>query len=142
MVLTLQEVLNQRDDNVFKAASLFAGGIGSMHDTCGALLGSCMMISLKYGRSPGEVGKSDDIGNKDKYVNALIQVGKFYKWFEREFGSTRCCDIRARLLGVFYDSKVPWQQELAEEAGLRDKCSVLLSKTAARAAEILWDDNE
>jgi hypothetical protein len=34
---------------------------------------------------------------------------------------------------------VPWQQELAIEAGVYDKCDILIKKTAARAAELIWD---
>ena len=43
------------DDAIFKAASGFGGGVGMLGDTCGALVGAGMMLSLKYGRSRDEL---------------------------------------------------------------------------------------
>ena len=125
-----------RDDNVFKAASGFAGGIAQMNDTCGALLGATMMLSLKYGRSRQEI---EDV---EKIEGSSIPIAKFYKWFEKEFGSTTCRDIRTRVAGVYYDIKIPWQKELADEAGISQYCAELVGKTAARTAEMLWDAME
>jgi len=104
-----------------------------MHDTCGALLGASMMLGLKYGRSRQEI---DDL---EKLGNSYLTVAKLYKWFEKEFGSATCRDIRTKFAGVYYDSKILWQAELAKEAGLPERCAELTGKTAARAAEMLWD---
>ncbi len=123
-----------RDDNVFKAASGLSGGIGAMHDACGALLGASIMLGLKYGRSRQEI---DDV---EKLQSSYLPVAKLYKWFEKEFGSATCHKIRTRFAGgVYYDTNIPWQAELAEEAGLPKKCAELTSKTAAKTAEMLWD---
>ena len=104
-----------------------------MNDTCGALLGATMMLSLKYGRSRQEI---EDV---EKIEGSSIPIAKFYKWFEKEFGSTTCRDIRTREAGVYYDIKIPWQKELADEAGISQYCAELVGKTAARTAEMLWD---
>lgn len=105
-----------------------------MHDTCGSLLGACMMVSLKYGRGREE---NDDAEQAER---PHIPVGKIYKWFEKEFGTVKCRDISTNHAGgVFYDTSVPWQRELAIEAGMYEKCNELIRKTAARTAEILWD---
>ncbi len=105
-----------------------------MHDTCGALLGSSLMLGLKYGRG------REEMDNLDKLISSLTPVGKLYKWFEKEFGSATCHDIRTKFGGgVYYDTDVPWQAELAMEAGVGEKCGELTAKTAARAAEMLWD---
>ncbi len=133
VILALQEVFDMRDDNVFKAASGLSGGIGQMHDTCGALTGASLMLSMKYGRS------REEIGVPGKMVESLLPVGKLYKWFEKEFSSVKCRDIRARTLGVYYDTKIPWQRDLAMEAGLSNVCSDLAGKVAAKTAEMLWD---
>jgi C_GCAxxG_C_C family probable redox protein len=136
-VLALQDVFDMRDDNVFKAASGFAGGIGGMHDTCGALIGACMMLGLHYGRG------LDEIDNMEKYDSQRLLIGKLYKWFEKEFGSAQCHEICTRFAGgVFYDIGVPWQRELAMEAGQMEKCAELTGKTAAKIAEMLWDAME
>jgi len=122
-----------RDDNVLKAASGLSGGIGQMRDACGALLGASMMLSLKYGRT------REEISDLEKLKSSYIPVGKLYKWFEKEFGSATCREIRTKMAGVYYDTNVPWQAELAEEAGLPEKCAELTGKTAAKTAEMLWE---
>jgi len=122
-----------RDDNVFKAASGLAGGIGRMSNACGALLGASMMLGLKYGR------EREEIDNFEKLESSLLPVSKLYEWFEKEFGSAVCREIRIELFGVDYDLKIPRQRELAYEAGLAEKCGELVGKTAARTAEMLWD---
>jgi C_GCAxxG_C_C family probable redox protein len=133
LILALQDVFDMSDDNVFKAASGLGGGVGLMHDTCGALLGASMMLSLKYGR------ERQEIDNFEKLNNSALPVGKLYKWFEKEFGSATCREIRTKFFDVYYDLKVPWQFELAEEAGQFEKCAELVGKTAAKTAEMLWD---
>jgi hypothetical protein len=107
-----------RDDGVFKAASGLGGGIGQMNDVCGSLLGACIMLNMKYRRSREEI---ED--------------------YEKAKSSYR--GVRTRMAGgVFYDTKIPWQKEMADEAGLPAMCAELVAKTAARTAEMLWDGAE
>jgi C_GCAxxG_C_C family probable redox protein len=122
-----------RDDNLFKAASGLAGGVGGMQDICGSLLGASMMLSLKYGRG------REEIDNFEKLISSGVPVGKLYKWFEKEFGSATCREVRIRFAGgVYYDRNVPWQAELDRESGSFEKCVELTGKVAAKAAEMLW----
>ena len=108
-----------------------------MGDICGSLLGAGMMLGLIHGRERAE------IGNLEKLRNSVVPVGKLYKWFEKEFGSATCHDVRTRFGGgAYYDFQIPWQSELAEAAGIPEKCADLTGKTAARTAEMLWDDKE
>ena len=133
-MLALQDVFDMRDDSVFKAASGLHGGIGFMHDTCGVLIGAGMMLGVKYGRSREETNRMEEIERPD------IPVGKIYKWFEREFGTVKCREISTKHSGgIFYDTSVPWQQELAMEAGMYDKCDELIRKAVTKTAEMLWD---
>ena len=105
-----------------------------MHDTCGVLIGAGMMLGVKHGLSREETNTIEEIGRPD------IPVGRMYKWFEREYGSVKCYDISTKNAGgVFYDTSVKWQQELAIEAGMYDNCDELIRRGTARAAEILWD---
>jgi hypothetical protein len=106
-----------------------------MHDVCGSLLGASLMLSLKYGRGRGE------IDNLERLISSGEAVGKLYKWFEKEFGSATCREIRTRFAGgVYYDRNVPWQAELDNESGSFEKCVELTGKVAAKAAEMLWSD--
>ena len=123
-----------RDDNIFKAASGLAGGVGLMGNVCGSLLGASMMLGMKYGR------EREEIGNFEKLKSSNVPVGKLYKWFEKEFGSAICHNIRTRFGGgAHYNFEIDWQRELAIAEGIFEKCSDLCSRTAAKAAEMLWD---
>ena len=126
-----------KNDEIFKAASGFGGGMGMQGDTCGALVGAGMMLSLKYGR------ERDDIKNMDALRESGVPVAELYKWFQTEFGSVKCRDIRTKFGGgTFYDLTVPGQFELAEKAGIFKKCSDLVGKAAAKAAEMIWETIE
>ena len=126
-----------KNDDIFKAASGFGGGMGMQSDTCGALVGAAMMLSLKYGRG------REEIENMEALRESGVPVAKLYKWFQTEFGSATCRDIRTKFGGgAFYDFSVPWQRELAEKAKVFQQCSDLVGKAAAKTAEMLWDANE
>jgi hypothetical protein len=133
-MLALQDALDMRDDNLFKAVGALHGGIAIMHDTCGSLISAILILGLKYGRG------REEINNLEKTERTVIQAGKLYKWFEKELGTVKCCEICTRFAGgVFYDQKVPWQVELAREAGMFPKCDDLTGKVAAKTIELLWD---
>lgn len=122
------------NDDIFKAASGFGGGMGMLGDTCGALVGAGMMLSLKYGRG------RDEIKSLEKLKESGVPVARLYKWFQTEFGSATCHDIRTRFGGgAYYDFSIPWQRELAEKAEVFKQCSDLVGKAAAKTAEMLWD---
>jgi hypothetical protein len=105
-----------------------------MGDACGSLLGASLMFGQATGRS------INDFSNKDKAMPSSTLAGQLYKWYEKEFGSPTCHDIRKKFGGgAFYDWAVPWQAELAKQAGVHEKCVELVGKTAARAAEMLWE---
>jgi len=136
-VLALQDTLGIEDDNLVKAASAMSGGIGGMTDTCGALLGAAIMLGAVSGNG------RDDVGNMEKSMEIRTQAGKLYKWFEKEYGATTCLNIRKIFGGgVFYEWHVPWQAELAKEAGVMEKCSDMVEKTTAKAAEMIYDATE
>jgi C_GCAxxG_C_C family probable redox protein len=132
VILALQDVFDLRDDGVFKAASGVSGGLGQMHDTCGALLGASLVLGQIYGRG------RDELENTDKLMDSMLPVGMLYKWFEKEYGGVKCREVRAKTLGVYWDTKIPWQREEALKAGLYDVCSHLAGNVARKAAEMLW----
>ena len=49
-ILAIMDALGNRNEDLFKAAFGFAGGVGNMSKMCGALAAGTMMISLEYGR--------------------------------------------------------------------------------------------
>ena len=123
-----------KNDDIFRSASGFGGGMGMMADTCGALVGASMMLGLKFGR------KRDELENIEALDKSGVPVARLYKWFQNELGSVKCRDIRTRFGGgTFHDLTIPGQFELAEKAGIFKSCSELVGKAAARTAEMLWD---
>ena len=133
-MLAVQDALDMRDDKVFKSASGLSGGVGLMGNVCGAILGAGMMLGTYYGR------ERDELDNFEKLTNSNQMVGKLYKWFEKEFGSTTCRELRIGFSGgIHYELEIPWQFELAEKDGQFEKCADLIGRTAARTSEIMWD---
>ena len=65
------------DDNAFRLASGFGGGIGHARNICGALVGCTMVISTLIGRNTPE----------EKPLKEIYPVTKeFHDRFEKEFG--------------------------------------------------------
>ena len=105
-----------------------------MEDTCGALLGASMMLGMKYGRG------REEVEDQAKLTSSAMPVGKLYKWFEKEFGSVTCRDLKTKFGGgVYYDTKVRWQADLYKAAGIPDKCVDLTAKTAAKTVEMICE---
>jgi len=133
-LLALQDTFDIKDDSVFKAAGAMTGGIGGMQDACGSLLGASLMFGLVMGRGISEYA------NKEKLGESMMATAQLYKWFEKEFGSPTCKDIRTKFGGgVYYDYRIPWQAELAKTACVHEQCVEMVGKAASRAAEMLWD---
>jgi C_GCAxxG_C_C family probable redox protein len=60
-LLAIQEVFGLTNDDVLKAATGFAGGIGRTGSVCGALSGGVMALGLLYGRDGETSIICDDI---------------------------------------------------------------------------------
>lgn len=137
-LLPVLEAFGLENEMVFKAASGLAGGIADMRSACGALTGGVMALSLKYGRERADMERPDEIA-QEKLESGIGPMGKYYKWFEREFGSVICSEVRKKLQGVDLSFSVPWQKELAEELGITERCNEVVGKAARRVAELMLD---
>ena len=123
-----------RDDSVFKAAGALTGGIGGMQDAYGSLLGASLMFGEACGRS------INDFASREKLGESMTLTAQLYKWFEKEYGSATCKDIRTKFGGgVYYDMRIPWQAELAKAARVHEQCGEMAGRTAGKAAEMLRD---
>ena len=117
-------------DLIPRIATGFCSGLSRTCGTCGALTGGVLGINLAFGRDTAE----------ESVERNYAAVHRFVRQFEREFGSVNCRDVTTKFAGgVYYDINVPWQKELLEESGVFKKCSGLVGRTAARAAEMLWE---
>jgi C_GCAxxG_C_C family probable redox protein len=131
------EALGIENDDVFKAATGLADGVGLTGDGhCGALSGGVMAISYLFGRE----GK--DSGDMMKQVPALILSKKLHDQFIEKYGTCRCADIQARFVGRFFNLYDPKEMEAAYKAGMVDKCSTLVGEVAGMATKIILKKRE
>jgi C_GCAxxG_C_C family probable redox protein len=134
----IQKAYGLKDDNLAKASTGLAGGIGGVQSVCGALTGAALALGLKYGRDIIFLDGPSEIAVKTQEAS-IEQVARLAKWFEREFGSIICKELRQDHLGTDLKRDVPWQNELAEQLGMRKRCSEIAAMTARRALVMLDD---
>ncbi len=138
-LLAIMEAFDLKNETVFKSASGLSAGIGRMRSACGALLGGTLALGLKYGREISDLDKSPQEA-MTKELASFEPVGRLYKWFEHEFGSALCRDIRKSFIGVDLDFRIPWEKEMGEKLGLHKRCCEISRKTARRVAELMMAD--
>jgi C_GCAxxG_C_C family probable redox protein len=131
------EALGIENDDVFRAATGFADGVGLTGDGhCGALSGGVMAISYLFGRERKEF---DDMM---KQVPALILSKKLHDQLIEKYGTCRCADIQTKFVGRFFNLYDPKEMEAAYKAGLMDKCSTLVGEVARMATKIILEKRE
>jgi C_GCAxxG_C_C family probable redox protein len=133
-ILAIMDALGSRDAQVFRACFGFAGGIGSLSETCGALAAGVMMISLKHGR------KLEDLETQTEAEKraCMRMVRDLYGRYQRAYGSTRCADVHMKLFGRRFDQ---WNEaefaEFLRLGGHVDKCTAVVGQVARWTVEIL-----
>jgi len=139
-LLAIQEVCGMRDDVMAKASIGLAGGVGGLRSACGALTGAALALGMKYGRDVSTLEGPAEEAIEIEYA-ALEPVARLAKWFEREYGSIICRDIRKAYMGTDLNREIPWQKEWMTELGIHEYCSKIVAKTARRAAAMLENPN-
>ena len=90
---------------------------------CGAMVGSVMVIGMRFGRTVPE--------DKKTAAKVYEKVRNFVDHFEKEFGSTVCLT----LTGCHFDD--PAESEKWKAAGGIKKCSDIVEKSARMLYEIV-----
>jgi C_GCAxxG_C_C family probable redox protein len=137
-LVAVQDMSGLKDDLLAKASSGFGGGIGGTQSVCGALTGAALALGMKYGRDASYLVGPSDVAIK-KQGEVIEQVARLAKWFEREFGSTVCADLRKGHMGTDLSMGVPWQNEWANQLGMRTRCTEFVAKTVQRTLLMLDD---
>jgi len=126
-----KKVMGAISDDVFKASTGLAGGVGLTGNTCGALLGGVMVLSNSEGREykdfPDPEGKRFD---SFKLAKRLVER------FEAEYGNPKCQHIQTRIMGRYYDIWTEREEFLAA-GGHDDKCPSVCANAAKWTFEIL-----
>jgi C_GCAxxG_C_C family probable redox protein len=119
-------------DDVFKAASGLADGIGLTGDgSCGSLTGCAMVIGLLFGRA------REDHRDVMKPMQSYLLCKELHDDLVREYGSCRCHDIQQKIVGRTFNLLDPKEFEEAMKAGMLEHCARVVGRTARRAAELI-----
>jgi C_GCAxxG_C_C family probable redox protein len=130
----LEEHLELRDGSALKAATPLAGGIAMMGETCGALLGALIAIGLATA--------SDHLDNEAAFMTAMASGYRFYRQFEKEFGSAVCRDIQKERFGRSFNFADAEQYQAFQEAGGYEECPKVAAKAARLAGEFILELGE
>lgn len=132
IVAGLFDALGIEDENVFKAASGLADGIGLTGDgSCGALTGGCMVISLVFGR------ERKDHQDMMKPIKSYLMCKELHGDFIERYGSCRCYDIQEKLMSRTYNMYDPEELKEAFKSGMIEHCSGVIGHAAQKAAEMI-----
>jgi mannitol-1-phosphate 5-dehydrogenase len=130
----ITDTLDIFDEGAFNAATGLSGGLGLVGDsTCGALLGGVLALGLVFPRQRENFCG----GRENKYINFDL-TQQLIERYRAHFGSLRCHDIHARILGRPFDLTSKAEREAFEEAGAHnDKCTTTVALAARWTLEVL-----
>jgi len=131
------EALGIGNDDVFKAASGLADGLGLSGDgTCGALVGGAMVISYLFGR------ERKDFEDMFKPMTSYLLAKKLHDQFVEKYGTCRCYDLQESLMGRTFNLLDRKEFEEAIEFGMMKYCSKVVGTAAKLATMIILDEWE
>ena len=138
VIAALQDTLDARNDDIFKAATGLAGGTGLAGDSgCGAYTGAILVLSSLLGRERNNFSDPEGIRFKTHQLTR-----KFQEKFIQEYGSVVCRDIQNKILGRYYYLPDPQEYEKFHNAGAHDvHCPEVVGKAARWMTEIILEEN-
>ncbi|MEM3726492.1 MAG: C-GCAxxG-C-C family protein [Candidatus Bathyarchaeia archaeon] len=131
------EALGIKNDDVFKAASGLADGLGlTGNGTCGALMGGAMAISYLFGR------ERKDFEDMLKPMKSYLLARKLHDQFVEKYGTCRCSELQKSLMGRTFNLLDRKEFNEAIEFGMVDYCSKVVGTAAGMATIIILDEWE
>ena len=131
------EALGIENDDVFKAASGLADGLGLTGDgTCGALVGGAMVISYLFGR------ERKDFKDMLKPIKSYLLVKKLHDQFVEKYGTCRCSELQKSLMSRTFNLLDRKEFKEAVEFGMMNYCSKVVGTAARLATMIILDEQE
>lgn len=137
----LQDALDMRNDDIFKAVTALAGGGCATGDgSCGAYVGSLMILSSLLGR---ERDKFDDPTNMAPDSRTYKLARKFRDKYIKEYGSVICRDIQTKVLGRPYYIADPDDLAKFEAVGGHGEkgCPEVVGKAARWMVELIQEED-
>ncbi len=123
VLATFGPVLGIEEKTCFRIVEAFGGGIVNSGQMCGAIIGSLMVVGLKYGRT-----ESDDLEKRDK-TDQLTKL--FIKKFTFQHKSTKCKEL------INYDISTPVKLEKAKEVKVFKNCGNFVKDSVSILNDIL-----
>lgn len=138
-VAALFDVLNIKNDTVFKAASGLASGGGlSCEGPCGGYSGGVMVMSMIIGR------RFDFFEDDEDYKRTSFRMAKrLQEKFFDEYGTITCKEIHKKIFGRGYDLwNVDDKAQFELDGAHVDKCTNAVGLGASWSMEILLEELE
>lgn len=140
VIAALQDALDIRNDDIFKAATGLAGGGGGAIDgSCGAYVGAIMVLGSLLGRDRNNfIDLHQTVG-----FRTIELVRKFRNKYIQEYGSVVCRNIQTKVFGRPFYLVDPEDFEKFEDAGgHEDKgCPEVVGKAARWMAGLILEEN-
>lgn len=132
----IQDTLNIKDDQVFKAATGFAGGGGlSGVSVCGGYAAGVLAIGQLLGRERSNFKDPEGIRHRN-----FDLVREFTLKFIEELGSVICRDIHIRQFGrPYYIADKDEFEKFEAAGGHRDKCTDVVGRAARIAVQLILE---
>jgi len=131
-VAAIFESLGIWNEDVFRAASGLADGLGLTGDgSCGALVGSSMVIGYLFGRG------REDFKDMYKPMKSYTLVKKLHDKYVKQYGSCRCFDVQEKTMGRTFNLWNADEMKEAFKAGMMENCSTLVGNVAKLATKII-----
>jgi hypothetical protein len=112
----MQERLGMVDDLMIKAVGPMAGG-SRVRSLCGALQAGILTLGMLYG------AEGEDLSSQEALVASFQPVRKFYRDFEKAFGSRLCPEI------IHADLDIPEERKAWVDRGGKRECALLCGQT-------------
>jgi C_GCAxxG_C_C family probable redox protein len=103
-LLAIMDALDQRDSKVFQASFGFAGGIGSLSKTCGALSAGIIAISMEYGRELANLTTQTEEDRR----KCMQMVRDLHDRYMQAYGDIQCASVHQKIFGRTFDQ---WDQD-------------------------------
>jgi len=124
VLFSFSDVLNTDKDTLLKIATGFGAGTGRTQNTCGAVNGAIMVISLLYGRS-----LNDD---KEKQEDVYAKVQIFLSTFKERFATISCFELLDECNLLTDEGQTRFYAE-----NLIEKCNACIEATVEILEEII-----
>jgi C_GCAxxG_C_C family probable redox protein len=138
LAAAVQDALDIRNDDIFKALTGCAGGGGIIGDSgCGAYAGGILILGLLLGRERDNFADPDGIRFKSHEL-----VRKLHDRFINEYGSIICRDIQTKVMGrPYYLADKDDMDKFDKAGGHSTVCPRVVGKAASWMVELIMAEN-